>query len=243
MYKNIISLFFIIFFLIGCEKKDVFANVIKKLKEQNQTTTKTKVLVSITKTTIKKTEIPLKKVPVKQEKKIEQNITKEPPKEILVNKDEADIKPKKKITNLTLKTANGKKIHLTFKDDGINFKEYKNKVIILDIFTTWCPPCLESIPHLNQIQKQYKKDLQIIGILMEEDKKNQQVKDFKKIHHINYPITNSKENFTLVDTWGGVSGYPTIIIFDKNGTYFNHFNGSPPIEMLESDIKKALRKK
>jgi hypothetical protein len=77
---------------------------------------------------------------------------------------------------------------------------------------------------------------------MEEDKRNSEVLAFKRKYNIKYFITNSKENFKLVDTWGGVSGYPTIIIFDKNGTYFNHFNGSPPLEMLESDIKKALRK-
>jgi len=234
MLKTIISLLSIILFFSGCEKKDDFQKIIQKLKDQNQTKVKiakqpkikqeTK-LVKADKNTTKK-ETKLKQVKVK---------------EVLVNKEKE--KKKEKITSLTLKTPNNKEIHLKFLDDGIIFDEYKNKVVVLDIFTTWCPPCIESIPHINQIQKLFKKDLQVIGILMEEDKRDSEVLQFIKKHNINYPITNSKENFVLTKTWGGISGYPTIIIFDKNGTYFNHYNGSPPLEMLESDIKKALRKK
>jgi thiol-disulfide isomerase/thioredoxin len=217
MLKYIISLFFFIYFLTGCENKNTYDDIVKKLKEQNTTAT------------IKD---------IEKNKTIPKQI--EIPKETLVNKEE--IKPKQEVKNLTLKTLTNENIKLSFQNDGITFENYKDKVVILDIFTTWCPPCIESIPHLNQLQKQYKKDIQIIGIMMEEDKKNSEVLSFKKKYHMTYPVTNSKENFKLVDTWGGVSGYPTIIIFDKKGTYFNHFNGSPPIEMLESDIKKVLRK-
>jgi thiol-disulfide isomerase/thioredoxin len=226
MYKNIISLFFFICFFTGCEDKNVYGGIIKKLKEQN-TTVGTKV----------------KNVEKENLKNENEKVVVSTPKEIkktFVNKEETRLE--KNITDLALKTISGDTIKLHFKDDGIVFDKYRNKIIILDVFTTWCPPCLESIAHLNQLQKQYKKDLQIIGILMEEDKRNSEVLAFKRKYNIKYFITNSKENFKLVDTWGGVSGYPTIIIFDKNGTYFNHFNGSPPLEMLESDIKKALRK-
>jgi len=238
MFKIIISLFYLIYFFSGCENRYAYDDIIKKLKEQKEQNS----------TVINKNEnkdIKKKEIKIKQTKTITvtvpNKVLQKETKEKFVNKEE-ETKIEKKITNLELKTANDDTIKLYFQTDGISFEKYKNKIIILDIFTTWCPPCIESIPHLNQLQKQYKKDLQIIGILMEEDKKNSEVLAFKKKYNIKYPITNSKENFTLVDTWGGVSGYPTIIIFDKNGTYFNHFNGSPPIEMLESDIKKALRK-
>lgn len=94
-----------------------------------------------------------------------------------------------------------------------------------------------------KLQKKYKKSLQIIGVLHEDKIKESRALSFKKKHHINYPLTIGKANFVLTDNWGGVSGYPTIIIFDKDGKYFNHYNGAPPLEMLQSDIKKILRKK
>ena len=163
-------------------------------------------------------------------------------KKALVNK-EAEKKVEKKVTDLNLTTLSKDMISLKFNDNGIIFKNYPNKIVILDVFTTWCPPCLESIPHMIKLQKRYKKSIQIIGILHEDKIRESIALEFKKKHHINYPLTIGKNNFVLTETWGGVSGYPTIIIFDKDGKYFNHYNGAPPLEMLQSDIKKILRKK
>ena len=165
------------------------------------------------------------------------------PKKKLVNKEQPKKEIKKSVTDLNLTTLSKKIIKLRFKDNGIDFKTYPKKIVILDVFTTWCPPCLESIPHMRELQKKYKKSLQIVGVLHEDKIQESQALSFKKKHHINYPLTIGKNNFVLTETWGGVSGYPTIIIFDKSGKYFNHYNGAPPLEMLQSDIKKILRKK
>ena len=165
------------------------------------------------------------------------------PKKKLVNKEQPKKEIKKSVTDLNLTTLSKKIIKLRFKDNGIDFKTYPKKIVILDVFTTWCPPCLESIPHMRELQKKYKKSLQIVGVLHEDKIQESQALSFKKKHHINYPLTIGKNNFVLTENWGGVSGYPTIIIFDKDGKYFNHYNGAPPLEMLQSDIKKILRKK
>ena len=231
MYKHILA-FFIVFLLLGCEKKDPFDDVIAKLQSS-----KVKKQATQDKPKIKQkqpTIVSVSKTPqTPPETKHSQTLINKEPQKLVKN----DIK------DLNLTTTSNQNISLRFLEDGIEFKDFEDKIVILDIFTTWCPPCIESFPHLSKLQKKYKKDLKVIGILMEENRKNEEIEKFMKKHHINYPVSNTKENFTLVDTWGGVSGYPTIIIFDKKGRYFNHYNGSPPIEMLITDIKKALRKK
>jgi len=213
MIKIIISVFSLMLLFTGCEDKSSLEKLAQKMQKDLIKTANTS-------------------------KQIEQNQTILPKKE---NQETTPIAPK--LTNLTLKTLSHDNIKLKFLEDGIKFEKYKNKIVILDIFTTWCPPCMEVFPHLIDIQKKYKKDLQFIGLLMEEGRRNSEILEFKKKHKLNYPITNSKENFILVNTWGGVSGYPTIIIFDKKGNYFNHFNGAVPQEMLEADIKKVLQLK
>src|SRR5262245_25803040 len=40
----------------------------------------------------------------------------------------------------------------------------QGKVLLIDIWATWCPPCRETIPELNELQKQFKDDLVVIGI-------------------------------------------------------------------------------
>jgi len=224
MVKTIISIFSLILLLSGCQDRSSLEKLAQKMKNKATNIVQTK---------------EQNQTAVEQNQTVtEENQTVAEEKE---NKEEVPIAPK--LTNLTLQTLSHDSIKLKFQEEGIEFEKYKNKIVILDIFTTWCPPCMAVFPHLVDIQKKYKKDVQFIGLLMEEGRRDSEILEFKKKHKLNYPITNSKENFTLVNTWGGVSGYPTIIIFDKNGTYFNHFNGAAPQEMLEADIKKVLKLK
>jgi thiol-disulfide isomerase/thioredoxin len=138
--------------------------------------------------------------------------------------------------------SDGKKYELEANYDGLKFKGYEGKVLILDFFATWCPPCKAEIPHLVNLQKKYKDKIQIFSILMEENKDNMELEEFIKDFDINYPVLNSKENFFLSQALGGIRSLPTLVVYDKSGAYFTHFLGAAPEEMLESAIKKALAK-
>ncbi|MCH9814551.1 MAG: TlpA family protein disulfide reductase [Epsilonproteobacteria bacterium] len=143
---------------------------------------------------------------------------------------------------INLQTTKGENIKLTALENGILFENYQNKVVLLDFFATWCPPCIAEIPHLNEIQTSYKDRVQIIGVLMEESKNNEEIEAFINSHAMNFPITNSKANFTLSDALGGIRSLPTMVMYDKNGEYFTHYIGAAPQEMIEADIRKALAK-
>ncbi len=153
------------------------------------------------------------------------------------------LKEKKSEENIiNLSTIENKTIKLTAIKEGIIFENYKGKIILLDFFATWCPPCLAEIPHLNAIQTSYQDQVQLIGILMEENKSNDEMENFKFENSITFPITNSPANFQLSQALGGIESLPTMVMYDKNGEYFNHYIGAVPQEMIESDIKKALLK-
>ncbi|OQX74032.1 MAG: hypothetical protein B6D59_03820 [Campylobacteraceae bacterium 4484_4] len=143
---------------------------------------------------------------------------------------------------LTLITTDNLPIKLTATPNGIKFEGYEGKVVLLDFFATWCPPCKAEIPHLADLQKRYKEKLQIIGILMEENKDNTEVRAFMEDFKMNFPVTNSPANFELSQALGGVRSLPTMVMYDKNGSYFTHYVGAAPEEMIEADIKKALSK-
>ena len=67
----------------------------------------------------------------------------------IVNGDE------EKAPEFTLNTTEGNQISLS---------DYRGKVVILDFWATWCPPCRKGIPDLIELQKEYKGDIVIIGI-------------------------------------------------------------------------------
>ena len=61
----------------------------------------------------------------------------------------------------------------------------KGKVVLIDFWATWCPPCRESIPELNEFKKKFADDLVVIGITSEPPKK---IKSFMKKLPIDYSI-------------------------------------------------------
>lgn len=161
------------------------------------------------------------------------------------SKDEAtkaELK-KKELPRFTLKTDAGQEIVLQATDKGIVFKGYEGKAVLLDFFATWCPPCKAEIPHLNNLRAKYNGKFEIIGVLLEEDKSKAELTDFINEFKIQYPISNTPENFILAQAVGGVKSIPTMFLFGPKGEIVEKYVGMVPEEMLASDIDKALASK
>ena len=137
----------------------------------------------------------------------------------------------------------------TVTKDGDDFllKGHENKVVIYDIFATWCPPCRAAAPHLTNLQKKYADNLLILGITIEKDVTNTKLEAFKSEYGADYAIVNSPENQRFYRTMassihvGQQFPIPLMIMY-KNGKYVTHYVGAVPEEMIESDIKQALGK-
>ncbi len=123
----------------------------------------------------------------------------------------------------------------------------KEKLILVNFFATWCPPCKGEIPYLADLKKKYKTDLFIAGILVNDTPDAKSLKNFIDKYAINYYISISEQNDALAKF---VSKrleldenfpIPLTILF-KNGDYYSHYEGAVPVEMLEYDIKKAMGK-
>lgn len=156
--------------------------------------------------------------------------------------DENSSTAKEEIKNekIVLQDISGKEIIVTSLEKGFSFAGYENKIVLVNFFTTWCPPCKAEIPHLVNLQEKYKDNFVIISVLLEENKSNEEINSFVKYNNINYVITNSLENFKLAQSAGGVKNIPLMFLYDKNGKYSTHYVGAIPEEMIDADIKKVL---
>lgn len=132
-------------------------------------------------------------------------------------------------------------------NQGFVVENTKGKVIIFDIFATWCPPCQASAKHLTSLQEKYKNDLVIIGITIEDNIANAKLEEFKKTYNANYTIVNSDRNRPLVNEiatalkLGERFPIPLMALY-KDGKLITHYVGEVQEEFVESDIKRALGK-
>lgn len=130
-------------------------------------------------------------------------------------------------------------------NSGFVLKNAKDKVIILDIFATWCPPCKAEATHLTSLQEKYKDKLLIIGITVEDTISNVELEKFRTDHDANYILVNSSENSRIIDAVakelkiGRNFGIPLMAMY-KDSKLINFYQGATEEEFIESDIKKAL---
>ncbi len=119
-------------------------------------------------------------------------------------------------------------------------KQWRGKVIVLNFWATWCPPCREEMPELSAMQEQYNnKNLIIIGLSTDDLDKT---KDFIKTAPVNYPIlAGDMEAMNLAETLGNNRGIlPYTVIVDANGTIVKTFFGRVNQQLLEKTIIPLL---
>jgi cytochrome c biogenesis protein CcmG/thiol:disulfide interchange protein DsbE len=131
--------------------------------------------------------------------------------------------------NFALEDLNGKTVHLS---------DFKGKVVILDFWDTWCPPCKAEIPHFIELYDQYKDNgLVIIGAAGARYGKDA-VKKFATEYNMNY--VNLIANEDAIRGYGGVTSIPTTFVIDKNGNIYKKYIGYKSKDVFESDINSLL---
>jgi thiol-disulfide isomerase/thioredoxin len=113
--------------------------------------------------------------------------------------------------------------------------ELKNRPLILEFWATWCPPCRQSIPHLNEVYDKYRSQgLEIIGVT---DEDAATLGSFVKDNPIKY--------HPALDQGGklakhfGIRGIPHAMLVDKSGKIV--WEGSP-LTMKDADVEALLKK-
>ena len=121
----------------------------------------------------------------------------------------------------------------------VKLSDYRGKVVILDFWATWCPPCRRGIPDLIDLKKSYKNRLAIIGISLDTDSKSDVV-PFMKEYGINYKVVYGDND--VVQKYGNIQSIPTTFIIDQSGNIVASFIGLQRIETYKSYLNNLINK-
>jgi thiol-disulfide isomerase/thioredoxin len=120
----------------------------------------------------------------------------------------------------------------------VKLSDFKGKVVILDFWATWCPPCRAEIPGFVAIQKKYADTgFTVIGVSL--DKQGiSVVKPFMRQLGMNYPVVIG--NPQTVEDYGGITAIPTTFVIDRQGNVVAAYEGFTDQATFESVIGPLL---
>jgi thiol-disulfide isomerase/thioredoxin len=119
----------------------------------------------------------------------------------------------------------------------ISTTAYHGKVVLINFWATWCPPCREEIPEMIALANKYKDNLQIIGVSMDDDPP-ETVRAFARAHNMNYPIVMGSDK--LSEEYGGVDALPTTFVLDTSGRVVQKHMGLYSPEVYDGEIHALL---
>ena len=115
--------------------------------------------------------------------------------------------------------------------------DYRGKVVVLNFWATWCPPCREEMPVFSQWQRDFQgKGLQVIGISMDDDVTD--VKKFLSQFPVSYPIVMGDAKFA--ERFGGVLGLPLTYVIGRQGQVVARYQGETDLAKLQVKVNELL---
>jgi peroxiredoxin len=122
----------------------------------------------------------------------------------------------------------------------VRLSNYRGKVVLINFWATWCPPCRAEMPDLVRLQREHaKQGLQIIGITYPPETKTR-VRRFARSLKVNYPIILGTRQ--IKDRFSSEETLPLTVVIDRDGKVSDIISGILLREEFDEKIKPLLMK-
>lgn len=127
--------------------------------------------------------------------------------------------------------------------------DYKGKVVFLNFWATWCPPCKKELPDIEELYKEYgenKEDVIILGVANPKSKEYPRNIDESKSDIISFLEDNNLTYPTVFDETGDVfseyyiTSYPTTFMIDKEGNFYGYVSGMMTKDIMNNVVLETL---
>ncbi len=119
----------------------------------------------------------------------------------------------------------------------LSLAEHKGKVVLVDLWATWCAPCIKELPHLQALSEKFVEDFLMLGVVLESGDP-EEIQAFIAEKEIRYPQVLGEEG--TKDSFGPFLGYPTKYLIDRDGRVVKRYFGMVG-EELAADVETLIR--
>ena len=120
----------------------------------------------------------------------------------------------------------------------INLNDYQGKIVLLNFWATWCPPCRQEIPQLIKLQREYRaRGLRIVGVTYPPENRSR-VRQFARSKKINYPIALGTKETKLL--FASTETLPITAVIDAEGKLRDVIEGIMYRDEFNEKIKPLL---
>ena len=148
--------------------------------------------------------------------------------------------------SFVLTDVDGRDLNITVDGDTMIFQDIEQPLLLMNFFATWCPPCRGELPDLSLLQKKHTKELFVVGVLINDEQNSTQLRRFMEKYDANYFISHASDNddlaAALIKRLELPENFPIpLSILYKNGKLYRYYEGAMPIEMIENELKRAIK--
>ena len=120
----------------------------------------------------------------------------------------------------------------------LRLSDYRGRVVLLNFWATWCPPCRAEIPDLNRLQDELgPKGLEVIGVSLDEEGFDA-VRPFAEAYEVTYPLV--VDDGAVAAQYGSIQGLPTTLVIDRNRRIVRRVIGLFPVDEMQPLLEELL---
>ncbi len=121
--------------------------------------------------------------------------------------------------------------------DSVSLAEHRGKVVLFNVWATWCHPCRDEIPELRKLQARYQeRGLELIGVSVDADGSDDVIRSFMRDFEMEYPVW--RDPGERVSTQFLVIGVPATFLIDREGIL--RWRKTGPIQPGDSTLAAAI---
>ena len=130
----------------------------------------------------------------------------------------------------------------TLTGEKVTLEQFEGKVVLLNFWATWCPPCKKEIPALDKMHSEHKsRGLEVVGVTLNSGTP-EKIQQFVDNNDMNYHILTGEQKYTmnLAKKYDNITGIPTTFVIDRDGVVRHKWVGPRSQEQFMKVINKYL---